>query len=238
MRWVFMSLLLGNLVLAGWYVGFGREAPAVPAVSSVGAGTGAESVRLLAEVATQSRTAEVQARRLRMPGEAVGDEARALCSMVGPFKKILHAEYFVEHLQALDVQAKVERLEVSSGAGFWVYQQPLVSKKEALRRLHELQAAGLDSYVIPKGELENGVSFGFFSDRRGAEFRLAEVQALGYDVLLKEVARSYEEVWVLLEAAESEKIGDELWLTLLNREAGLEMRQNFCPGVAYGEKFI
>jgi hypothetical protein len=158
--------------------------------------------------------------------------------MVGPFKDLLPAEYFVEHLQALEVLGAVERLEVSSGAGFWVYQPSRASRKEALRRLHELQAAGLDSYVIPKGELENGISFGFFSDRRGAEARLAEVGALGYEVLLKEVARSYEEIWVVLTALESTKIGDELWLKLLNREAGLEMRQNFCPGVAHKGKFI
>jgi len=234
MRWIFMSLLAANLVLAGWYWwGGADEISVLPLVNTRGAAAG---IDLLSEVAPRDRGG-VAERRLRVPSEDAQDGG-ALCSMVGPFKAMLPAEYFVEHLQALEVGSSVERLEVSSGAGYWVYQQPRASKKEALRRLHELQTAGLDSYVIPKGELENGVSFGFFSDRRGAEARLAEVQGLGYQVLLKEVARSYEEIWVVLVAPESAKIGDELWLTLLNREAGLEMRQNFCPGVAHEGKFI
>ena len=229
-----MSLLAVNLALAGWYL-FGRGEVSTQVSPVVSAGVIAGSrIELLGE-ALGHPVDGVPSSRLRVPSESAGE---ALCSMVGPFKDVLPAEYFVEHLQALEVLAEVERLEVSSGVGFWVYQQPRASRKEALRRLHELQAAGLDSYVIPKGELENGVSFGFFSDRRGAEARLAEVEALGYEVLLKEVARSYEEIWVVLAALESVKVGDELWLTLLNREAGLEMRQNFCPGVAHKGKFI
>jgi len=234
MRWIFMSLLAANIALAGWYWwGASVEVPSLRAVSAQPVGVA--GIDLLSEVEVQGHENAPEL-RLRVPSES--GEGGALCSMVGPFKAVLPAEYFVEHLLALDVVAAVERLEVSSGVGFWVYQQPRASKKEALRRLHELQAAGLDSYVIPKGELENGVSFGFFSDRRGAEARLAEVQVLGYEVLLKEVSRSYEEIWVVLGALESAKVGDELWLTLLNREVGLEMRQNFCPGVAHRGKFI
>jgi len=234
MRWIFMSLLAANIALAGWYWwGASVEVPSLRAVSAQPVGVAAIDLLSEVEVPGHDNAPEL---RLRVPSES--GEGGALCSMVGPFKAVLPAEYFVEHLLALDVVAAVERLEVSSGVGFWVYQQPRASKKEALRRLHELQAAGLDSYVIPKGELENGVSFGFFSDRRGAEARLAEVQVLGYEVLLKEVSRSYEEIWVVLGALESAKVGDELWLTLLNREVGLEMRQNFCPGVAHRGKFI
>jgi len=236
MRWVFMSLLAANLALAGWYWWVDDTGVEVRPVAEMKGGAITE-IELLGEVEAQERVVGVPESRLRMPSDSAV-EGEALCSMVGPFKEMLPAEYFVEHLQALEVRGVVERLEVSSGAGFWVYQEPRASKKEALRRLHELQAAGLDSYVIPKGELENGVSFGFFSERRGAEARLAEVRELGYEVLLKEIARSYEEIWVVLGVQESAKVGDELWLTLLNREAGLEMRQNYCPGVAHEGKFI
>ena len=237
MRWICISLVLANIALAAWYwvAGGGRVAP--EAVTRAPMAVADQSLRLLSEVANEGVSQLIPEQRLRMPVGEV-EEGGAVCSMVGPFKALLPAEYFVEHLQALEVQAEVERLEVPSGAGYWVYQAPQSSRKEALRRLHELQAAGLDSYVIPKGELENGVSFGFFSNRAGAQARLAEVSERGYDVLLKEVARSYEEIWVVLASLESAKVGDELWLTLLNREEGLEIRQNFCPGVAHGEKFI
>lgn len=157
---------------------------------------------------------------------------RAICTLVGPFKKRLPAEYFVERLGALDVSASVELLEVPGDPGFWVYQEPESSRKAALRRLHELQAKGIDSYVIPKGELENGISFGLFSDRNRAEEQLEVVHGSGYAADIRVVARSFEEIWVSMAGGQAEKIGDERWLELLNREDGLEKRQNFCPDVA------
>lgn len=161
-----------------------------------------------------------------------GDDGRAVCTLVGPFKERLAAEYFVERLGALDVVSSVEMLEVPGDPGFWVYQAPEVSRKAALRRLHELQAKGIDSYVIPKGDLENGISFGLFSDRKRAEEQLEVVQSSGYEADIRTVARSFEEVWVSMAGGEAEKISSEHWFELLNREEDLEKRQNFCPDVA------
>ncbi|MBU3068201.1 SPOR domain-containing protein [Aestuariicella sp. G3-2] len=179
-------------------------------------------------------SSEVEVNQWVASREAGGDrdDGRAVCTLVGPFKERLAAEYFVERLGALDVVSSVEVLEVPGDPGFWVYQAPEVSRKAALRRLHELQAKGIDSYVIPKGDLENGISFGLFSDRSRAEEQLEVVQSSGYPANIRTVPRSFEEVWVSMVGGEAEKIGSEHWFELLNREEDLEKRQNFCPDVA------
>lgn len=250
MRWIFISLVLANLALAGWcwfdegWAKVDGLSPAEP-VSLEG-----ERLLLLSEVGgdTSVVTVFTPEGRLPMPdevplgGREVGDEQVVgnkppLCTMVGPYIELLKAEYAVENLRALDIVAAVERFEVSGGEGYRVHQQPLASRKEALRRLHELQAAGIDSYVIPKGELENGISFGFYAGRSGAETRLAEIKALGYEVFLQEVMRTHEEIWVVLTAQEAAKVDGDLWVNIMKRAKGSEMRQNFCPGVAHGDNF-
>lgn len=156
----------------------------------------------------------------------------SMCTYVGPFKALLPAEYFVEHLSALEVAAEVQRVEVPGEPSFWVYQAPESSRKAALRKLHELQAKGVDSYVIPKGDLENGISYGLYNREARAKDRLAVILKKGYAAEIRRVDRAFEEVWVSLGVSEAEKVGQELWFELMNREDGLEKRQNFCPDVA------
>lgn len=155
-----------------------------------------------------------------------------MCTYVGPFKALLPAEYFVEHLSALEVEAEVQRVEVPGEPSFWVYQAPESSRKAALRKLHELQAKGVDSYVIPKGDLENGISYGLYNREDRAKGRLELILKKGYAADIRRVDRTFEEVWVSLGVSEAEKVGEELWFELMNREDGLEKRQNFCPDVA------
>ncbi|MYM65206.1 SPOR domain-containing protein [Pseudomaricurvus sp. HS19] len=242
MRSIFILLLAVNLLVFGglWWKGQQAKVPVavVPPAAELLAG---EPLVLLSEVSEQ-QLQEFSADRISMlepdPAAGAGDDGgeaapvQPLCEFVGPFPGQLEAENFDEHLGALDVAAQVRRVEVQGEPSYWVYRAPEVSRKEALRRLHELQAKGIDSYVIPKGELENGISFGVFSRLQGAEARLAEVKRLGYAADIHRMERTYEETWVVLGAGEEAKLGQELWLELLNREEGLERRQNFCPDVA------
>ncbi len=54
----------------------------------------------------------------------------------------------------------------------------------------------------------------------------------GYSAAVEEMERTYEEVWVVLSAAEAAKVDENLWKKLLKKEEKLELRQNFCPDVA------
>lgn len=238
MKGVFLALLLCNVAVGGWF-GWGYFSGAdKPLASDVRRAPSNYPERLLMlserPVSPVENPLPVKEPSLLMTEEAsAADEERPLlCTLVGAFAELLQAEYFVEHLAALDVHASVEQVAVPGSPSFWVYIPPAVSRKEALRQLHELQSKGLDTYIIPKGELENGISFGMFNDQLLADARAAELEQLGYPVKVARVERTYQENWVLLQPAQAVKIDEELWLKLLSRAEKLEMRQNFCPGVA------
>ncbi len=261
MRWIFYLLVVVNVVVAVTFVVKAEVEPArSAAIESAAPSFVGETLVLLSEMDPSSVVPEVPTERLRMSSPGVVGEApiaegkvlvgqgaeleqesgvvtegvvdESVCSMVGPFKEVLRAEYFAEHLRALAVDASVEALEVPGGNSYWVHESPLPSKKMALRRLHELQARDIDSYLIPKGDLQYGISFGVFSQEVNASRRLEKLQALGFTVSVKLVPRFYEEVWVVLAAREAVKIGDEMWLKLLNREENIKLQQNYCSGVA------
>ncbi len=159
-------------------------------------------------------------------------DALPLCTLVGPFAERSVAESLGQRLQALDVSAEIRDLEVSDGQGYWVYLAPELSQREALRRLHELQAKQIDSYVIPRGELANGISFGMFSRQALAQARKEELQGLGYDARIREVERTHRETWVVMPVLQARALADRLWEELLAGHPETTLRQNLCPGVA------
>lgn len=233
MKAIFITLLIGNIVLFAWVE---LREPAVElggpvALPEVG------GIRLLAEVspgATASEEVEEPGvLELDQPPESIVNDSQAsLCTLLGPFDELLQAEYVVENLAAIDMVSKLERLEMPGEPGFWVYLPPLPSRKEALRKLHELQAKGVDSYVIPKGDVADGISFGMYSRKSSAEVRQSEVLAYGYKAVISEVPRSYEELWVVVRPGESKKLSASGWQNFINERKGLERQENYCPGIA------
>ncbi len=244
MRWIFLSLLMLNGVYLFWQwrvQGFaGSEAlnksrpPAAPQSSEV------RKLALLSELEEETLAAMLRQKqeRLRLAEkQEVAAAEQPLCTLVGPYVKLLKAEYLVENMAALEVEAEIQEVEIPGEVGYWVYLAPEVSKKEALRRLHELQAKGIDSYVIPKGELANGISFGMFSRLELATRRMEAMASQGYPAAIKEITRSHKENWVIFPPEQASKVGEEVWQTILNETPGLERRQNFCPSVASSENF-
>ncbi|GAA5317897.1 MAG: hypothetical protein AseanaTS_31050 [Candidatus Pelagadaptatus aseana] len=230
MRWIFLTLVLANLAYFGVaYLSVGDAEfvePSNQESSDIDLG---ESLVLLSELQESELQAMLAAKdRLRMT-ESEDQDGQSLCTLVGPFKEFLPAEYFSERLLSLDIAASVEQVEVPGQEGFWVYQEAQLSRKAALRRLYEFQAKGVDSYIIPRGELENGISFGIYPTRDEAELRQLEIAELGFTAEIKAAERSFEEIWLVLQPEEAAKADEELWLELLNPEDGVELLQNFCP---------
>ena len=230
MRWIFWFLLLSNLVLLIWRLVFGSSAQFAPGPSGSAPTPEAPThIRLLSELDPQSLRPRVQ------PGET--REIRDLCIMVGAFQDAAEAQLFISRLAALDVAAYVHPVDLPAGANYWVYLQPLNNRDTARRRLAELQARGIDSYIIPKGELENGISLGVFTRRDLAEARLAELAGLGLDAKMQIIDRTYRELWVMLGSGEEHKLAEAVWLDLLQQYFSLQQRQNFCSDVASAKNF-
>lgn len=197
------------------------RAPSVPPAA-------ARQVALLSEL----DPGVVQARK----DTAIVDQP-ALCLMVGAFASAMDASEFMMRLAALDVMSYEHPVDLSAGEGYWVYLRPSTNRDEARRRLAELQARGVDSYIIPKGELENGISLGVFTRRDLAEARLAELTRLGLSVNLHNIERSYREHWVMLGESEEHKLDESVWRSLLQENISLQRRQNLCSDVASTKNF-
>jgi len=238
MKWILVCLLLLNAGYFSWHWFTGQEAAGAGQVSEI-----VEEVRegshlvLLSEVQQEELEILMAAkRRLKMASadgvDQQGEAEQKLCSLIGPFKELLQAEYFAERLMALDIKAAVEQVEVPGEEGFWVYQASQLSRKAALRRLYEFQAKGVDSYIIPRGELENGISFGIYSSQEEADARREEIVSLGFEAEIRSAERSYQEIWLVLQPQEAAKADEELWLELINPKDNVELLQNFCPSVA------
>jgi len=232
MRWIVGSLVVINILVLIWQLLTQDPAPTPPPPTRPAAGN-AETIKLLSELEEETLQAMMAKReRLRLQPKPTEASTEPLCTLVGPFEKILNAEYFVERLQALDVQGQVQEVEVPGELGYWVYLPSLSSRKEAFDTLRELQSKGIDSYVIPRGDLENGISFGMFSQENLAKRRLEDMRKQGYAAELQAVERSYKETWVVLQPGQSQLLDPESWQRVLANENGLERRQNYCPPVA------
>lgn len=155
-----------------------------------------------------------------------------MCTMVGPYEQLVRAEFLVERLKALGMESVITPVERVEGNTFWVYLPPELSEQDALMRVIELQRKNIESYIITKGELERGISFGQYADKVEAELRVDEIKKQGYEPQIREVKKTINETWVTLSPAVAEKISDATWLDVLSAENGLEKRQNFCISVA------
>src|SRR5690554_4234440 len=199
-----------------------------------GPATGEHDLVLLAERSgTQPASAPRPSRPAAEPDRSSEHGQKgALCELIGPFGDVERAEHLVQRLRALEIPARREEIEVPAGARYWVHLGPELSQNAALRRLHELQAKNIDSYIIPRGELALGISLGMFSRPELAKQRQQELQAMDYDAKVLKISRTQRELWVSLPAVQVAQLADSFWRELLDDQPELERRQNLCPGVA------
>lgn len=234
MRLIFIVLLLGNVVFFLTQF-FGKSTP-VDSKPAVVEHKNFGNLQTVAERNAKNKSAPKDIKKK----EPEATESSALisdaekCELIGPFAELLHAEYLVERLTALEVASTIRQVEIADGKNYWVYLKPEMSEKEALRRLSEIQQAkAIDSYIIPSGELANGISFGQFANEKEATDKAEQIRAQGYAAEIKEVPKSHNETWVEVRQKLGQKISEEKWLSLLKEEKAIERRQNYCLGVAH-----
>lgn len=234
MRAIFILLLAANLAFFGYQYFFVTSRAANPIVAKEASATEGRGLHLLSEQQEGLAPRVNAASTTKATKEEIDDRQKnaEFCTMIGPYSQLLQAEFAVERLESLGVSAHITPIEIKEGESYWVYLKPEFSEKEALRRLYELQKKNIESHVITKGELSNGISFGRYGDYGDAEVRAKEIKALGYDADIKMLPKVIQETWVVVDAGFAEKLDETVWADLLSKETSLEKRQNFCLGVA------
>lgn len=194
MRWVFYSLVVVNLVYLGWQgvmMAVEPAAPKVPAASTVsGQVPSVPTLKLLTE-APQGR---------RAPG--AGPEAGpGLCPVVGPWSGRGAAERARIQLAAVGLNGRIEAVSVQRDHLNWVYLPPAETRERALAVLGELQARGVDSFIVKTGEDANAISLGYFSSADSAEGLRLKMRNAGYPAFVRETSRLVTEYWLYLPEA-------------------------------------
>lgn len=239
MRRIMASLVVGNILVFAWFqwvAGLQHNNNGRLPVASNTLETG-QGIVLLEEAEQRVKPDIIKPVADSSPrsddaGISTPAPETSVCTMVGPFEELLQAEYFSERLLALNLVAEVRQITVTGKAGYWLYLPPEASRKEALRRLGELQRRGIDSYVIPSGERANGISLGMFSKQEGVRALRNKVTKMGYSPVIMVVTPERKENWVVLPPGEAARLGAARWAELLSFGESLQKRQNFCADLA------
>lgn len=103
------------------------------------------------------------------------------CSIAGPFPKKDEATDLVNKLADLDIASEVQPRNVTLLPDYMVYVGPQPSADQARKLAAEFAAQNIDSHVIGRGNLQNALSLGVFSQAPFADSLLEELREQGYD---------------------------------------------------------
>lgn len=185
MRWIFVSLILLNLAYLGYEFSQPKEVVADSNVE-VDIASAAAPIKLLTEVSQPQKKQTKSKVNQRQP----------LCWVVGPYQVELDAKHTYARMMAIDIPAKVEKKAIVVKEEYWVYLAPLPNKKQAIRKLKELQKRKIDSFIITEGELANGISLGLFSKKESVDRLLKTLKKKRIEPQVKPLQRTRNQFWV------------------------------------------
>lgn len=214
MRWVFFSLLILNVVyLVFSLVVRGVEPPQ----------------RAPAQVASVAPATLVLLREAETPVAPLQQASAVppLCPVIGPWERYADADQTLQALRRAGYQVTVEQVRVALDRLHWVYLPTSESREQALRLLRELQAKGVDSFVVADGADANAISLGYFSSADSARGLMVKMQTSGYPAEIRETSRESTEYWLRV-AANSIPDGGEALRTILAGNSSLTGNHVAC----------
>lgn len=135
------------------------------------------------------------------------------------------------------LDSRVKETIVVERTDYWVHLPKNPSRKVAELRLEEVRARGLQSFIIPEGDLENAISLGIFSQIANAEKMIGEAKSRGFNALIKELPREAIRYSVMVIRPKSESIDEyplENSITSINLQ---QVEKIVCSEVANAGEF-
>ncbi len=125
------------------------------------------------------------------------EEERMLCVSFGPFAESYQASELSNWLKKNEIQTKQRTESDRKDQLFWIYLSPSESKDEAIAAIEELRGKGIHDYkLIDKGNLQNAISLGLFSNQAAANRRLNELKNIGYLPIMVPYHKTQSIIWV------------------------------------------
>lgn len=95
----------------------------------------------------------------------------------------------------------------------------------------------IESYLITRGSLTNGIALGVFESLDNAQAVHAATLQLGYSPEIQEIPRSEGGFALRLEASGAIGLESPEWLDLAMESPNIEATENLCETIAQGEQF-
>ena len=262
MKWVFILLLLVNVVYFGWELkrqtSIDLQKPVV--VNSVTGDSGqlvliterdAGDQTLKVPVApvlentemgnsTAARTPEPGGSQDAGPGEQSTDNLVAelpdidlsgidagvgkyYCFTFGPLAEEIMAVGLSDWFKSRRATAIMRHRDEKGRQLFWMYLSPQDNRTEAMDTIRELQDQGIKDYrLINRGNLENAISLGLFSNQAAVNERLRELQQKGYKPIVVPYYDNKRLYWVDVRLRETGVPLDKVF-------GGFPSRYNYVP---------
>lgn len=196
MPWIFLTLMLANIVYFGWKFMEGTQPQARPAEQAVV--LEGDRIQLLSERKELPAPIEPEG----SPSAAEDEQepvvvaAAPQCFFVGPLGE-QQVETLALKMRAKGFAARVEQRKAQA-KDYWVFFPALTSRAKAEERLRELRARGIESFIVTEGRFINAISLGHFSRRELAESFRDKMMAAGVTVEFRELDVEGVERWLYL----------------------------------------
>tara|TARA_R110002167_G_scaffold332205_1_gene539040 strand:- start:36 stop:785 length:750 start_codon:yes stop_codon:yes gene_type:complete len=248
MRGVVFGLLFSNLAFLAWnlFVPATIE-PRVPALVA-DAGT---RVQLLSEVTSDQLRPYPERQQASTPASVPEvseviespDVVQALyCAQIGPFRNEDDARNFANtHAQRMSLSVDIR--QVPAAPDYRVFLPPFASRELATSTQETLRAAfaannlAIDTYLVPRGELENSIALGLFSEQRNALNVQQQMLGLGYQVVVRTEEKQVSEAWVLAENIETEAEFAQHWAQMRLTRSYIDAGEKLCETIAHTPQF-
>lgn len=239
MRWIFVSLVLINLLYFGWgYWSQIQETSVTSPDLAPQAHTPLEGQPLVllterlpapASPAPPPTIAPERARiePPRMP-EVMSEPASKICARIGPYDEEGITRQLISQLKAAGLDAQLAHTQDAVSNQYWVLLPPAESRRRALQTLRELQARKIDSYLISSGEMKNAISLGLFSRdelARGVQERIREA---GYPAEIRQKEKLEKAFWVQLVAEQPFENARKVLDSLISDNEGVKITNTPC----------
>lgn len=165
------------------------------------------------------------------------------CFTIAKFSTIDDASSFIDELAEAAFSAEVTLSGDPLSSQYRVFIPPASSRGIATITLDSLSESlmaaelELETYLITRGMLENGIALGVFSELANAQAARDSVQGLGYAPEIEEIPRSTGEIQVQLQVLEQYASDNPAWPDLMVSVPNLSITENLCETIAQGTQF-
>ena len=165
------------------------------------------------------------------------------CFTVSSFISVDDASSFIAEIGGIASDASVSLSGDPLSPQYRVFLAPASSRGIATITLDSLSESidaaqmEIETYLITRGPLENGIALGVFSEQASAQDTQSRVLQLGYPAEIEEIPRSTGEIRVQLQVLEQDVQENPAWLGLTVDRTDLSIVENLCETIAQGTQF-